>query len=220
MITQIENALVERLQRGLGRLVNTVKSYGGELDDESLGTSRLPMCLVTFGGARIERMGTNLKRHQSTANFVIIVAVNSLRSNIAARQGGADKREVGVNQLITAVRRLLDAQTLGQLVKPLKPTRVRTLFNNATFKGGTITAYAIEYDAVYEDLSPLEDGRYPEMTQDSKNPDYLFTHYHGELSPPEPMLERIGNNIYDPISGAKVPFEVETQNESESSNRH
>lgn len=49
MITQIENALVERLQRGLGRLVNTVKSYGGELDDESLGTSRLPMCLVTFG---------------------------------------------------------------------------------------------------------------------------------------------------------------------------
>ena len=69
-------------------------------------------------------------------------------------------------------------------------------------------------------MSPLEDGRYPEMTQDSKNPDYLFTHYHGELSPPEPMLERIGNNIYDPINGAKVPFEVETQNESESSNRH
>ncbi|VEH67141.1 Mu-like prophage protein gp36 [Rodentibacter pneumotropicus] len=87
VITQIEQALVERLQRGLGRLVSTVKSYGGELDDESLSTSRLPMCLVTFGGARIERMGTNARRHQSTANFVIIVAVNSLRSNLAARQG-------------------------------------------------------------------------------------------------------------------------------------
>ena len=135
MITKIEQALVERLQKGLGRLVNTVKSYGGELDDDSLSVSRLPICLVTFGGARIEPMSTNARRHQSTANFVIILAVRSLRSNVAARQGGIDEREVGVNQLITAVRRLLDAQTLGQLVKPLKPTRVRTIFNNALFKG-------------------------------------------------------------------------------------
>ena len=106
MITKIEQALVERLQKGLGRLVNTVKSYGGELDDDSLSVSRLPICLVTFGGARIERMSTNARRHQSTANFVIILAVRSLRSNVAARQGGIDEREVGVNQLITAVRRL------------------------------------------------------------------------------------------------------------------
>ncbi|VEH65446.1 Mu-like prophage protein gp37 [Rodentibacter pneumotropicus] len=211
MITQIEQALVERLQRGLGRLVNTVKSYGGELDDESLSTSRLPICLVTFGGARIERMGTNAKRHQSTANFVIIVAVNSLRSNLAARQGGVDKREVGVNQLITAVRRLLDSQTLGRLVKPLKPTKVRTIFNNATFKGGAITAYAIEYDAVYDDLAPLEDGLFPEETRDVENPDYVFTRYQGEHSEPAPMLERIGGNIYDPTNGASVSFEVETK---------
>lgn len=215
MITQIENALVERLTRGLGRLVNTVKSYGGELDDESL-MGRLPMCLVTFGGARIERMSTNAQRHQSTANFVIIVAVNSLRSNLAARQGGIDKREVGVNQLISAVRRLLDAQTLGRLVKPLKPTKVRTIFNNAHFKSGAITAYAIEYDAVYDDFAPLDDGYYPEMTTDSQSPDYVFTRYQGEHSAPDPMLERVGGQIYDPISGATVPFDVETKNESES----
>lgn len=214
MITRIEQALVERLQRGLGRLVSTVKSYGGELDDESLSTSRLPICLVTFGGARIERMGTNARRHQSTANFVIIVAVNSLRSNLAARQGGVDKREVGVNQLITAVRRLLDSQTLGRMVKPLKPTKVRTIFNNATFKGGAITAYAIEYDAVYDDLAPLEDGLFPEETRDVENPDYVFTRYQGEHSEPDPMLERIGGNIYDPTNGASVPFEVETKHES------
>ncbi|BFU64714.1 DUF1834 family protein [Rodentibacter abscessus] len=211
MITQIEQALVDRLQRGLGRLVNTVKSYGGELDNESLSTSRLPICLVTFGGSRIERMGTNAKRHQSTATFVVIVAVNSLRSNLAARQGGVNEREVGVNQLITAVRRLLDAQTLGRLVKPLKPTNVRTIFNNAAFKGGAITAYAIEYEAVYDDLAPLEDGLYPEHTQDSNNPDYVFTRYQGEHSEPAPMLECIGGSIYDPITGAAVPFEVETK---------
>lgn len=210
MITQIENALVERLRLGLGQLVNTVKSYGGELNDESLGTSRFPMCLVTFGGSRIERMGINAKRHQSTANFVIMVAVNSLRSNLAARQGGVDKREVGVNQLITAVRRLLDSQTLGQLVKPLKPTKVRTIFNNATFKGGAITAYAIEYDAVYDDFAPLEDGRFPEVTADTQDPDYVFTRYHGEHSEPDPMLEIVCGEIYDPTNGAKVPFEMET----------
>lgn len=220
MITQIENALVDRLKQGLGRLVGTVKSYGGELDDESISTARLPICLVTFGGSRIERMGTNAKRHQSTANFVIIVAVNSLRSNLAARQGGVDKREVGVNQLITAVRRLLDAQTLGRLVKPLKPTKVRTLFNHAKLKGGAITAYAIEYDAIYDDLIPLEDGYYPEITNDRENPDYVFTHYQGEHSEPAPMLERVGSKIYDPTNSAEVQFEVETENESKSSNGH
>ena len=83
MITKIEQALVERLQKGLGRLVNTVKSYGGELDDDSLSVSRLPICLVTFGGARIERMSTNARRHQSTANFVIILAVMSRLDRVA-----------------------------------------------------------------------------------------------------------------------------------------
>lgn len=216
MITKIEQALVERLQKGLGRLVNTVKSYGGELDDDSLSVSRLPICLVTFGGARIERMGTNARRHQSTANFVIILAVRSLRSNVAARQGGIDEREVGVNQLITAVRRLLDAQTLGQLVKPLKPTRVRTIFNNALFKGGAITAYSIEYEAVYDDFQPLDDGYFPEATQDKTNPDYVFSAYRAKLSDPLPLLEQVQGRIYDPTTQAEEPFKVETEVKNES----
>lgn len=104
MITEIENALVDRLTRGLGQLANTVKSYGGELDDESLSTGRLPMVLVTFGGARIEQMTVRGNAFRTTAKFVVIVAVRSLRSNQAARQGGVDKREIGANQLIYAVR--------------------------------------------------------------------------------------------------------------------
>ena len=93
MITEIENALVDRLTRGLGQLANTVKSYGGELDDESLGTGRLPMVLVTFGGARIEQMTVRGNAFRTTAKFVVIVAVRSLRSNQAARQGG-DRKSV------------------------------------------------------------------------------------------------------------------------------
>lgn len=211
MITEIENALVDRLTRGLGQLANTVKSYGGELDDESLSTGRLPMVLVTFGGARIEQMTVRGNAFRTTAKFVVIVAVRSLRSNQAARQGGVDKREVGANQLIYAVRRLLDTQRLGGLVKPLKPQAIRTLFNNAQFRTEKVTAYAIEYEAAFDDVTPLEDGLYPEKTQDSANPDFVFTHYAAELSPALPTLEQVDGKLYDPNNNAEVRFSVKTK---------
>lgn len=211
MITEIENALVDRLTRGLGQLANTVKSYGGELDDESLSTGRLPMVLVTFGGARIEQMTVRGNAFRTTAKFVVIVAVRSLRSNQAARQGGVDKREIGANQLIYAVRRLLDAQRLGGLVKPLKPLAIRTLFNNAQFRTEKVTAYAIEYEAVFDDVTPLEDGLFPEETQDPTNPDFVFTHYAAELSPVSPILEHVDGKLYDPNNNAEVGFSVKTK---------
>lgn len=211
MITEIENALVDRLTRGLGQLANTVKSYGGELDDESLSTGRLPMVLVTFGGARIEQMTVRGNAFRTTAKFVVIVAVRSLRSNQAARQGGVDKREIGANQLIYAVRRLLDAQRLGGLVKPLKPQAIRTLFNNAQFRTEKVTAYAIEYEAVFDDIAPLEDGLFPEKTQDSANPDFVFTHYAAELSPALPTLEQVDGKLYDQNNNAEVGFSVKTK---------
>jgi hypothetical protein len=211
VITEIENALVDRLTRGLGQLANTVKSYGGELDDESLGAGRLPMALVTFGGARIEPMGVRGTAFRTSAKFVVIVAVRSLRSNQAARQGGVDKREVGANQLIYAVRRLLDTQRLGGLVKPLKPLAIRTLFNNAQFCTAKVTAYAIEYEAVFDDVAPLEDGLYPEKTQDPTSPDFVFTHYAAELSPASPTLEQVDGKLYDPNNNAEVGFSVKTK---------
>ncbi|CWX10199.1 TPA: phage protein Gp37 [Haemophilus influenzae] len=214
MITEIENALVDRLTRGLGQLANTVKSYGGELDDESLGTGRLPMVLVTFGGARIEPMGVRGTAFRTSAKFVVIVAVRSLRSNQAARQGGVDKREVGANQLIYAVRRLLDTQRLGGLVKPLKPLAIRTLFNNAQFRTEKVTAYAIEYEAAFDDITPLEDGLYPEETQDPTNPDFVFTHYAAELSPSSPILEHVDGKLYEPNNDAEVGFSVKTKDKT------
>ncbi|QOF68301.1 DUF1834 family protein [Actinobacillus sp. GY-402] len=207
MITKIENAMVDRLARGLGNLCNTVKTYSGELDDENLGTARLPWVLVSFGGANVERMGTSAKRHQSTATFVVLVAVNSLRSAVAGRQGGMDKREIGANQLIIAVRRLLDSQTLGGLAKPLLPVKVRTVLNHAKVKAGRLTAYSIEYHAVFDDLPPLEDGIYPEKTDDKSSPDYIFNEYEGETSEPV-YIERIKGRIYDPSSAAEIGLSV------------
>lgn len=211
MITQIEQALVERLSKGLGKLAATVKSYGGELDDKSLGTSRLPLVMVTFGGSRIECKNIRAARYQSRATFAIVLVTQSLRSNLAGRQGGVVQQEVGANQLISAVRRLLDAQTLGALVGPLSPKRVQTLFNNAQVGSKALTAYSIEYEALFDDIAPLEDGAFPEITTDKQHPDHIFNQYQGELSTPDPMLERIEGKIYDPTTGAQVPFNVEMQ---------
>lgn len=211
VITKIENALVERLRQGLGKLVNSVKSYAGELDDESIGVARLPAVLVTYGGSRIERKDTRAYRHKTTDNFVIIVAVRSLKGNQTARQGGVDSREIGVNQLISAVRRLLDAQTLNQLVYPLNPKRVRTIFNNAQFRNDKITAYAIEYEVAYDDVPPLADGFFPEVTEDKNSPDYVFNAYQGVLSEPLPILERVMGKITDPITKDFVAIHIETK---------
>lgn len=211
VITKIENALVERLRQGLGKLVNSVKSYAGELDDESIGVARLPAVLVTYGGSRIERKDTRAYRHKTTDNFVIILAVRSLKSNQTARQGGVDSREIGVNQLISAVRRLLDAQTLNQLVYPLNPKRVRTIFNNAQFRNDKITAYAIEYEVAYDDVPPLADGFFPEATEDKNSPDYVFSAYQGVLSEPLPILERVIGKITDPITKDFVEIHIETK---------
>ncbi len=211
MITKIENALVERLKKGLGKLANTVKSYGGELDDESIGTARLPAVLVTYGGSSIECKDLRRRRHKSTDTFAIILAVRSLKNNQVARQGGVDRREIGVHQLISAVRRLLDAQTLGNLVYPLNPKRIRTIFNNAQFRSDKITVYAVEYEVSYDDIPPLEDGLFPEATSDKTSPDYVFNAYEGMLSEQQPMLEQVVGKIVDPTTKDFVEFNVETQ---------
>lgn len=210
MITTVENALVERLRLGLGKLCATVKSYGGEIDDESFGTMRFPLCLVCYAGSRVVRKTTNAQRYQSVDTFVIILAVKSLRSNMASRQGGVDKREIGVNQLISATRRLLDAQTLGGQVKPLNPKQVKTLFNHARFNAQSISAYALEYEVVYDNVRPLEDGRFPEETQDPTHPDYVFHLYKGQLSAPDPELEGIAGVLYDPEGKTAQTLAVET----------
>ena len=204
-------ALVERLKKGLGELAYTVKSYNGELDDDSIGTARLPLVLVAFGGSRIARMGTNARRHQSKANFVVLVAVRSLRSEVSGRHGGITKNEIGANQLISAVRRLLDAQSLGGLLaRPLLPVKVSTVFNSAKLSSGYLSAYSIEFEAVYDDYLPLEDGRFPEKTDDKNHPDYIFNNYNGQLSDPYPEFNVLGGSIISPRNHAETSIEVKT----------
>ncbi|STZ75565.1 phage protein Gp37 [Bergeriella denitrificans] len=209
MITRIEQQISDRLRRGLGRLVRTVKSYNGELDDLPASIHTLPAVWVTYGGSRIDTPSAGQRRYQDQAEFVVMCATRSLRSEQSLRQGGVDWREIGSNDLIYAVRRLLDGQRLGLAdSRGLMPKAVRPIVKNTLVQAATLSVVAVEYTLRF-DSCPLDNDRYPERTDDPAHPDYLFTKYQGELSEPWPWFEVMDGLIFDPASGANVPLELD-----------
>ena len=206
MITQIEQALTDRLKRGLGQMVRTVKSYNGEADDLAGQVNTLPAVWVTFGGCKTEKADSGNNRYRNSGEFVVMCATRSLRNEQALRQGGIDIREVGSNDLVAAVRRLLDGQRVaGNDSRGLIPKAVRPIANHVLVMNAAVSVYAVEY-VLHWDSMALENGRFPEETHDPSAPDYLFTKYKGELSQPYPPFEMMDGMIIDPISGANLPY--------------
>ncbi|MBS9777193.1 MAG: DUF1834 family protein [Gammaproteobacteria bacterium] len=214
MIEAIEKIMVERLEKGLGELVRTVASYGGELDADIAYTVRaVPAVWVTFGGSTIVTKGTSAQRHTSTGKFVVMVAARNLRSEESGRRGGVHRDEIGCYDIIYAVRRLLDGQGLGiGLQYGLQPKQIRTIYNNQNVGGSPLSVYAIEYDAVWSDVINLADGKYPLEITDANNPDHIFTKYRGKLSPPDPDLHTVKGTLNDPVTGAQSPINIFLQN--------
>lgn len=209
MITKIEKALINRLKRGLGQMIYRVESYTGQLDDPNLDIRRLPAVLTSYGGSKITPVSVGMnsgKRFKNSDTFVVLVLTRSYRSDATGRHG--DERVIGANQLIEAVKYLLINQTLEGLVEPIKPLRVRTLWNNAEVKSERLSAYAVEFEMNYNQAPALEDGMYPEGADDKESIEYLFKHYRGELSR-IPELTGIDGRIYEPASNAQVGFKVD-----------
>lgn len=205
MITRIEQAITDRLKRGLGQMVRTVKSYNGEADDLAGQIHTLPAVWVTFGGCKVEKADSGNFRYRNSGEFVVMCATRSLRNEQALRQGGIDIREVGSNDLITAVRRLLDGQRVaGDDSRGLIPKAIRPIANHVLVTNAAVSIYAVEYTLHWNSMA-LENGRFPEEARDPADPDYLFTKYKGELSAPYPPFEIMDGLIIDPRSGAKLP---------------
>ncbi|WP_265473909.1 phage protein Gp37 [Mergibacter septicus] len=209
MINKIETALIDRLKRGLGKIAH-VDSYAGELDDARLAIRRLPAVLISYGGSTLEKKSVSARSYHyiATDKFVVLVLVSSLRSNHIPRRGGAGV--IGANQIVSAVLRLLTNQTLNQLIQPLKPLRVETLLNNAEVGSEKLTAYSIEFSAIYDFPRPLEDGRFPEQTDDPQNHDYIFNQNNGELSNPYPEFKGVDGVIITE-NGAKMNVSQDTK---------
>ncbi|EQA14735.1 hypothetical protein HPS174_0422 [Glaesserella parasuis 174] len=214
MITKVEQALIERLRLGLGKMVYSVGSYSGEIDDSQLDVRRLPACLVSYAGSDFDARSVNArgKRYQATDTFVVLVMARSMRSAVAGRVGGVTQQEVGVNLLLGAVKYLLINQTLGGLVSPIQPKRIRTIWNNAEVKKEKISAFAIEFEMSYTENGFLDDGRFPEGISELEQ---LFKQYQGKLDEPYQELNGLHNHIFDPNNNATTSVTVVREEKDE-----
>ncbi|MEC5319307.1 DUF1834 family protein [Brenneria populi subsp. brevivirga] len=189
IIRDIEQAIVDRLKKGLGRMTPNVCSYGGELDGEPAEVARaMPAVWVTFGGVQNTQNANIGKRKYKTAGrFVVIVGERSVRSEEASRHGGARLDEVGTYRMVEAVRRLLAGQDLtesGLKIAALMPGRVRRLFNTK-LESQALSVFACEFDTVWME-SALENGKYPLEGPAPFHPDSIFNGYHGAVSEDDP----------------------------------
>jgi len=195
LYTQIETAIVDRLRLGLGSMVRSVSSYGGELDDD-LGViaAALPAAWVTFGGVtNSRRTSTSRQKFRCEGKFVVMVGDRNGRGEQASRQGGVQASEVGTYPLLYAVRRLLASQDLGLPIEAFTPARVRTLFNTKVARQA-LSVFAAEFDTVWIE-SALDLGRWPAPV-DADDPDQVFATYQGKLDSPYPDLDRVGLHVY------------------------
>lgn len=186
LITATELAILDRLKRGLGRMVSTVESYGGEFDDENLPEvlQRFPAVWVTFGGVhKTEPVSVTRDAWRAEGSFVVMAGTRSLRSESAARQGGPALREVGSSLLIAAVRRLLAQQDMGLAIRPLAPGAIRTLYNSR-LQGQAFSVFALEFHTAWVEEA-LPPGAYPQ--RDASGMDAVFALYQGQLDPADPV---------------------------------
>ncbi|WP_175992312.1 DUF1834 family protein [Burkholderia vietnamiensis] len=186
IITAVELAIVERLTRGLGRMVNEVKTYGGEFDDDELDTvvRRFPAAWVTFGGVkRTDPVSTSRAKWKAEAVFVVMVGSRSVRNEQTSRHGGPAQSEVGTNLLVSAVRHLLNEQDMGLPIRNLQPGPIRTLFNTKV-RNDAMSVYALEFRTAWvEDTLFL--GAFPQGAVEGPLGD-VFEQYGGQIDPETP----------------------------------
>ncbi|EBF1578301.1 DUF1834 family protein [Salmonella enterica] len=197
-----EEAIIARLTQGLGDMVDSVTSYGGEFDGDDPGrvVASLPAVWVTSGGVtRSVAMNTTLRKWKVTGRFVVLVGDYNVRSEQASRTGGERDDEPGTYRLTYAVRRLLAGQDLGLAISPLRPGAVRTLFSRQ-LADNAISVLACEFDADWI-AHTLENGRWPEEERDSTKADHLFTLHNGRHDEPVPDLVRVDIRYNPPGTG-------------------
>jgi phage gp37-like protein len=206
IITAVENAIVARLGKGLGKMVRQVSTYGGEFDDDGLAevVRNFPAAWVTFGGIRkTVPVGTPRDKWRSEATFVVMVGTRSVRSEAASRQGGPLATEVGSNMLIWGVRRLLMQQDLGLPVRELEPGSVKTLFNTR-LQREAFSVFALEFHTAWVEHA-LPPGAFPQPAA-SSDLDSLFASYAGQIDPATPDLASVQINLHlDPTKTSGTP---------------
>lgn len=185
IIALIEKTMCDRLRQGMGRMVQGVHSYGGEMDAEPAEViRRLPGVWVTFGGIqKTENTSITKRKYKTYGRFVVIVGERNMRSEEATRQGGPGLEEVGTYKMVEAVRRLLSGQDLGLRIAHLVPGRVRTLFNTKV-GDAALSVFACEFDTYWVEEA-LENGLFPVVNAPADSIDSIFSGHMGSQSEPD-----------------------------------
>lgn len=188
MITTIEKALCERLQQGLGRMVNNpVVTWNVLATDIGVALRQLPGVCVAFSGITNSRAhDTSRSRFLVTGRFSVFVVDYNLRSNEALRHGGPGTEEPGCYRLIRSVRRLLTGQDLGLKIDYLKPEGVRPVAGQAFTDKGVAVYECVFSTQWMEDA--LDNGHWPapELPTDD---DADFVRWKGRIEKPLPWHE-------------------------------
>lgn len=195
IVTRTEDAIIERLRRGMGRMVRQIGSYGGELDDDlGIAIGNFPAAWVTFGGiTKTEPTGTSRQKFKATGQFAVMVGDRNVRCEDAGRRGGAGPHEIGSYSLVYAVRRLLSGQDFGLPIDPLLPARVRTLYNTRA-RGDAFSVFACEFQTAWIE-EPLPRGHWP-SPQTVDDADAVIAQNDGRLEEPPPDWLRTGLNYH------------------------
>lgn len=210
MITQTENAIIERLREGLGfgpgRMVFEVASYGGQLDDVGQIIRQLPAVWVEYAGVQSSKpVNTHRNKFWVVSRFNIYVIDYSVRSEESRRKAGPVPDEPGTNRIIHAVRRLLTRQDFGLKIRPLMPGKVKPLFS-APLNGKALSAYSCEFETRWIEEA-LELNCWP-APDDEDHPDYVFSVYNGRLDKPAPYHDSTDLRYFMPGGAAAVAEDI------------
>lgn len=158
-IAQIENAMVTALRAAAAAAsfrVDTIESYGGQLDDDLLEwVRRLPAIWVVFSGlGKPKAVDASLTRWRYSATFTVFCAQRNLGGNQALRQG--DARNPGVYALMQLVTSVLLRRDLGLPIAEFNPGEVRTIVSTVVGHDG-VMAYGMNWETAWiETLQPTE----------------------------------------------------------------
>jgi phage gp37-like protein len=157
-IAAIEDAIAGRISQAALPYLRTVGTYGGQLDGvASHIVQALPAIWVAFQGAgQPAPAGTSHDVWHVPATWVVLAVSRSLRGEAAGRKG--DGATPGTYQMLHDVTALLlgqDFEDQGLEMSPLRPGRVRSLFNGR-LQSSAISVYSQEWHTRYALRAPLQ----------------------------------------------------------------
>lgn len=160
IVSQIENAAVDALREAATDFrVDTIESYGGQLDDDTLEWVRsLPAIWVVFAGAE-KPTPKNAERTKwlYSGTFTVFCAQRNLSGNKALRQG--DAANPGVYALMELANAALVGNDLGLPIEAFAPGKVQTLVSTVVNRDA-VMVYGLHFhtkwvvDAVKPELLP------------------------------------------------------------------